>query len=124
MMIRVTKTTPDVYLCPVCNKRVQTVDYEYTGDDTTLNIYNCHECSLLFARPFVIPEITQRQMDSVEDAELFTPIYKKLHKTFVLKKEIKKFLIKILNHCQSRNKGYFHNWIMQQRLMMETIENL
>src|SRR5690242_6777880 len=88
MMIRVTKTTPDVYLCPVCNKRVQTVDYEYTGDDTTLNIYNCHECSLLFARPFVIPEITQRQMDSVEDAELFTPIYKKLHKTFVLKKEI------------------------------------
>jgi 2-polyprenyl-3-methyl-5-hydroxy-6-metoxy-1,4-benzoquinol methylase len=42
----------------------------------------------LFARPFVIPEITQRQMDTVEDAELFTPIYKKLHKTFVLKKEI------------------------------------
>jgi SAM-dependent methyltransferase len=61
--------------CPACLSSVSEIRYVYQGGDQNETgesyFYLCHECSFIFARPVLIPELSQRQMDGVENAELF-----------------------------------------------------
>lgn len=75
--------------CPSCDSEVRTVRYVYSQDDSKANIYQCNVCTFMFVRPVLIPTVTERQMDSVDDAEFFNnPFLKMLHEKIILKKEI------------------------------------
>jgi 2-polyprenyl-3-methyl-5-hydroxy-6-metoxy-1,4-benzoquinol methylase len=77
------------HICPVCAEKTNTIRYVYVNDGSSSFIYICTNCTFMFARPIFIPELSQRQMDTVDDAELFNNSFlKKLHERFVVKKEI------------------------------------
>lgn len=75
--------------CPGCAKGSGTNRYTYTENGTESFIYQCNSCGLMFARPVLIPALTDRQMDSVDDAELFnSPLLKALHEHLNINREI------------------------------------
>lgn len=79
----------NIFYCPSCETKVRTARYKYIQNGKESRIYRCSTCGLMFARPILIHELSQRQMDSVDDAELFNnPLLKKLHENFIIKKEI------------------------------------
>lgn len=88
MLERKTYESSEPRPCPACNGEVTSVRYEYGVDGISSALYACSHCTLLFAYPAIIPDLAQRQMDSVDDAELFTPMYKQLHERFVLRREL------------------------------------
>jgi len=79
--------------CPACCAQVADIRYRYTDDnrhraDESL-FYRCQECSFIFARPVLIPELNNRQMDGVENAEMFnSKLMKWLYTKLFLKREI------------------------------------
>lgn len=76
--------------CPGCAKSVTDVRYTYVENSRQSFIYYCSYCELMFARPVLIPELKNRQMDSVDDAELFnSPLLKALHEHLNINREIK-----------------------------------
>lgn len=80
----------NMFNCPSCDAEVRTVRYRYMQDDKESWIYRCAHCSLMFARPIFIHDISHRQMDSVDDAELFNNSFlKKLHEHLIIKREIR-----------------------------------
>lgn len=77
-------------LCPGCAKAVTDVSYSYLDQGRQSFIYRCGRCELLYARPVFIPELTDRQMDSVDDAELFnSSLLRALHEHLNINREIK-----------------------------------
>lgn len=89
LMKIVLKNQNSEVICPVCDSANPSARYEYEYDRQKSFIYECPSCSLQFARPIIIPEIDQRQMDSINDAELYHNVfYKRLHEHFVLRREI------------------------------------
>jgi SAM-dependent methyltransferase len=75
--------------CPACSKSVTTVSYVYNFEGKKSDILSCSECGMMFARPVPISVLTRRQMDSLNDAELFhNPFLKQLHRKFIVKPEI------------------------------------
>ena len=75
--------------CPGCNEPTTGVRYSYQDDGGESFIYRCDACGLMFARPVLIPKLTERQMDSVDDAELFnSPVMRALHEHLNIKREI------------------------------------
>ncbi|MBE0577398.1 MAG: class I SAM-dependent methyltransferase [Desulfuromonadales bacterium] len=76
--------------CPACQKSVRQVEYLYRRDDFKAKLFKCDECSLLFARPVFIEELTERQMDGVDDSEMFgSPTLKSIYTSWFLKKELR-----------------------------------
>lgn len=76
-------------VCAGCGRKVGTVRYSYRNNGRESFIYHCGSCGLMFARPVLIPELTDRQMDSVDDAELFNSrILRALHEHLNIKREI------------------------------------
>jgi hypothetical protein len=94
--------TNNVFNCPSCETEVGSIRYKYLQGDKESRIYHCSNCGLMFARPVLINELTHRQMDTVDDAELFNnPLLKKLHEKFIIKREIhavKKIFPGIISH--------------------------
>ena len=79
------------YHCPSCNRSTGDIQYEFETHSNIIKIYHCDACGLKFARPIVLEDLSERQMDSVEDAELFdNKLLKKLHEHLIVKKEIRK----------------------------------
>lgn len=77
-------------ICPGCGAPVGEVNYEYHVGDTRSKIYSCGACDLMFLSPVVLADLDDRQMDDVDDAELFNNVLlKNLHESFVVKREIK-----------------------------------
>jgi 2-polyprenyl-3-methyl-5-hydroxy-6-metoxy-1,4-benzoquinol methylase len=75
--------------CPGCARPVTEVRYSYLDDGRQSFIYGCPHCGLMFARPVLIPELSGRQMDSVEDAELFnSALLRALHEHLNINREI------------------------------------
>jgi len=76
--------------CPGCQKLVHQVEYLYRRDDFQAELCKCDECSLLFARPVFIEELTERQMDGVENAEMFgSSALKSIYVNWFLRKELR-----------------------------------
>lgn len=75
--------------CPGCAQTVGTIRYTYVNNGRQSFIYDCAHCRLMFARPVLIPELTGRQMDSVDDAELFnSSLLRALHEHLNINREI------------------------------------
>ena len=75
--------------CPACKHPVSEVAYLYEEGEKRSNFYLCPECSFIFARPVLIPELDNRQMDGVENAEMFNSRFLKfIYINWFIKKEI------------------------------------
>jgi 2-polyprenyl-3-methyl-5-hydroxy-6-metoxy-1,4-benzoquinol methylase len=72
--------------CPGCRAEMARITYSF-GDSL---IYCCNSCDLEFLRPLPLTQINQRQMDSVEDAEMFSPLLRMLHERLIVCPEIRK----------------------------------
>ncbi|MEI6827053.1 MAG: glycosyltransferase [Desulfuromonadales bacterium] len=75
--------------CPSCSNPTSEVLYRYLYRDQFSYIYHCRPCSLEFLRPLPLTQIEERQMDSIDDAELFSSgLFQSLHKKLVIAPEI------------------------------------
>lgn len=75
--------------CPVCGQPVVDVTYIAQSGNDKSEFSRCTECTFLFARPVLIPELDNRQMDGLENAELFnSPLLKKIYINYFIRKEI------------------------------------
>jgi SAM-dependent methyltransferase len=75
--------------CPACGAKTHDVRYLYRLDDRTSDIFHCNNCTMMFALPILLLELDERQMDCVDDAELFNnPLLKRLHRDYIIKPEI------------------------------------
>ena len=82
-------TTGVPAVCPGCAGGVDTTRYSYVEGGAQSFVYRCPACGMMFAHPVLIPELNQRQMDSVDDAELFnSPIMRALHVQCNINREI------------------------------------
>lgn len=98
--------------CPSCGKKTSNINYRYTYNKQDSSIYRCSSCTLEFLRPLPLAEINQRQMDSVDDADLFSPLFRRLHERLIVWPEIKKvrkYLGK--NHFSMLDIGCGTGWI-------------
>jgi 2-polyprenyl-3-methyl-5-hydroxy-6-metoxy-1,4-benzoquinol methylase len=76
--------------CPACQQQVTQVRYAYQQEGYQSVILKCEVCSFMFARPAFIEDLTERQMDSVDDAEMFgSPMLKSIYVKWFLKKELR-----------------------------------
>jgi 2-polyprenyl-3-methyl-5-hydroxy-6-metoxy-1,4-benzoquinol methylase len=84
--------TIDSYVCPACANSVNTAAYIYrdSSQSEEAHILRCQNCTIMFARPILIPELADRQMDSLDDAEMYgSQVMKTLHEQLYIKKEIR-----------------------------------
>lgn len=87
---RHTSYVEDSVLCPLCGQLVDIAPYQYSKDSQKSLIYLCKSCCFLFGRPVFISEQNQRQMDSIDDAELYnSAALRFLHRELNLKREIR-----------------------------------
>lgn len=84
------KQTDNHYPCPACGSPVADIAYVYKDGEKRSDFFECRDCTFLFARPIFIPELDKRQMDGVENAELFNSrILKSVYINYFIKKEIR-----------------------------------
>ncbi len=77
--------------CPACGNLTRSAAYRYLYRENVSRLLLCSTCSLEFLRPLPLAEITQRRMDSVDDAELFhSQVLRTLHHRLILQPEIRK----------------------------------
>jgi 2-polyprenyl-3-methyl-5-hydroxy-6-metoxy-1,4-benzoquinol methylase len=77
-------------LCPACSTLVTVTTYAYKDGDDQSDFYHCPNCTFLFARPVLIPELDSRQMDGIDNAELFNSrLLKSIYINYFIKKEIR-----------------------------------
>lgn len=75
--------------CPCCGREVARVSYMLRSDSGTSWFFDCPHCTFLFARPVMIPELTARQMDGIDNAEMFNSrLMKQLYVRLFIKREI------------------------------------
>lgn len=85
--------------CPACASQTSSIKYTYKTDSYNSSIYHCPACSLLFLHPLPLTQVTERQMDTVDDAEMFhSNILRFLHTQLIVKPEIKK-----IRHLTGKN---------------------
>lgn len=76
-------------VCPACAAKTEQVLYHYRVKDRTSEIFRCSNCSMMFALPVLLPELDERLMDCVDDAEFFNNSFlKRLHRDLIIKTEI------------------------------------
>ncbi len=86
---KMSMTTP--LSCPACGTMVADVHYIYQDDQKNSFFYVCSECTFIFARPVLIPELNNRKMDGIDNAEMFnSSLLKTLYITLFIKREIRK----------------------------------
>lgn len=82
--------------CPACQQQVCQVLYRYQQKDFQSEILKCENCSFMFARPVFIEELTERQMDDVDDAEMFgSSTMKSIYVKWFLQKELREVRKKV-----------------------------
>ena len=91
-------TSKSPVVCPACGAMTDDVRYLYRIDDRTSDLFRCNNCTMMFALPVLLLELDERQMDCVDDAELFNNAFlKRLHRDLIIKTEIshvKRLLVK------------------------------
>jgi 2-polyprenyl-3-methyl-5-hydroxy-6-metoxy-1,4-benzoquinol methylase len=76
--------------CPGCGTAASSIRYRYTHGTSESFIYRCTQCSLEFLRPLVLTEMTERKMESVDDAEMFnSALLRTLHERLIIRPEIR-----------------------------------
>ena len=76
--------------CPVCHSAGAKVLYVYSYDDKSSDIVECSSCAHMWIDPIPLQEINLRNMDTVEDSELFnSKILTFLHRKIVVLPEIR-----------------------------------
>ena len=76
-------------MCPSCGTRTSKINFRYLYSDQFSYVFQCSSCSLEFLRPLPLTQIEERQMDSIDDAELFNSgLFQTLHKKMVIAPEI------------------------------------
>lgn len=76
--------------CPACGRLAKASEYQYDYRGNVTRIFRCAACTGMFAYPIPISEVDERQMESVDDAELFNnSLLKKLHEQLIIKREIR-----------------------------------
>lgn len=84
--------TVETHTCPACANSVNSAAYVYreSSQSEESHILRCSNCTLMFARPVLIPELEDRQMDTLDDAEMYgSGVMKTLHEQLYLMKEIR-----------------------------------
>lgn len=77
--------------CPLCGVASTEAPYVYHQEAGVTAVYACQKCDFMFGRPVFIPELSQRQMDSIADAELYgSSLLKSLHRVLNLKREVER----------------------------------
>ena len=77
-------------VCPACGVTVKDISYVYKDGDQKSDFFRCSACTFLFARPVFIPELDSRQMDGIDNAELFnSSLLKSVYIKYFIKKEIR-----------------------------------
>jgi SAM-dependent methyltransferase len=85
------KMKTDPLPCPACQKPVGQVDYIYEDAEAQSLFYSCPECTFIFARPVLIPELNDRHMDGIENAEMFNSgLLKRLYIRLFINREVRK----------------------------------
>jgi len=79
----------DAGTCPLCGCTVPEAALEYQVDSRVWPLYRCKACEFSFIRPMPIELLEERKMESIEDAELFSPTFKKLHESLILDREVR-----------------------------------
>ena len=75
--------------CPVCGSSVRRTLYCYKRKGEEGRIYDCRHCGFLFLHPVPLSDLTDRRMDTLEDAELFNnSLLKFLHEKLIVNREI------------------------------------
>jgi SAM-dependent methyltransferase len=78
------------YECPLCACADSSPAYRFSMNNCASKIYHCCRCDFLFCRPIQLTNLHERQMDSIDDAELFNAgLLKKLHEKLIIGKEIR-----------------------------------
>ena len=83
--------TDCAYRCPVCGNYVNTAIYVCcdTSGESCSHILRCPQCTFMFTRPVLLPVLDERQMDSLDDSEMYgSQIMKFFHRQMYLRKEI------------------------------------
>lgn len=76
--------------CPACGTQVTEIAYICEDGEEKSDFYRCPDCTFLFARPVFIPELDSRQMDGIDNAELFNSrLLKNIYVSYFIKKEIR-----------------------------------
>jgi 2-polyprenyl-3-methyl-5-hydroxy-6-metoxy-1,4-benzoquinol methylase len=76
-------------ICPSCGAAESENNYCYSFRDQSSFIYRCNACTLEFLRPLPLTQFDERQMDSIDDAELFhSDLFQSLHKKLIIAPEI------------------------------------
>lgn len=76
--------------CPLCAVAASVPVYRFSIDSRISTIYRCKKCDFLFSRPILLTALHDRQMDSVDDAELFNSrLLKSLYEKLIIGKEIR-----------------------------------
>lgn len=85
--------------CPLCGSSIDNIEFEYLANSMTLPLYGCKTCEFSFIRPMPLEILENRKMETIEDAELFSPLFKVLHESLVLGREARS-LRRICNKTQ------------------------
>jgi len=89
-LIRDQLTVSSGQKCHACQELVSDCKYSIFYDNKSSRIYKCPNCGMMFTYPTLIDLLSERQMDSIEDAELFgSSMLRKLHENLILSKEVK-----------------------------------
>jgi 2-polyprenyl-3-methyl-5-hydroxy-6-metoxy-1,4-benzoquinol methylase len=76
--------------CPACGNLSKSVEYKYEYHGRVSRIFKCYSCTGLFASPIPLPVADDRQMETVDDADLFNnSLLKGLHEKLIIEREIK-----------------------------------
>lgn len=87
---KISLKTDAICSCPACKCPVSEVAYLYDDGERKNSFYRCPECTFIFARPVFIPELDNRQMDGVDNAEMFNSRFLKfIYTHWFIKKEMR-----------------------------------
>src|SRR5438128_1217286 len=76
--------------CVVCGKEESRKLYTYTEGTKESNILECCDCKHLFLYPVPLPELKDRNMEGISEAEFFgDPFLQWLHEKITFNREIK-----------------------------------
>lgn len=76
--------------CPVCDSPVSDINYLYYNNNREYNFYTCDICGFIFAFPALIEDLDNRQMDGINNAEMFNNQFlKRIYTQLIIKREIR-----------------------------------
>lgn len=90
-MLERTENKGSTHNCHCCGLVTNNSTYRYHYSDFETFIYRCNSCTFEFMRPLPLADVTNRKMESIDDAEMFnSSLLKKLHERLIIQPEIRR----------------------------------